>query len=316
MLEKLPSDPIVICEVAKRQTVHHNLLPYLGVPRETWNEMDRVWPPRMTDILKTLEHREPHTIHTDRPIEQRIIGACMLEAHLLVGMLRYKSIPARIRAGYFKNVRGNADLVISFWEDVSRAKGIEQELLEQDPAAWKQAMNRITQKQIDANHYIEHWICEYWDEVEKSWTLLDANDTFLAASSGIEVGFHVPSKYFEYAFEAWKKMRKNKNFDPDQYKEWPLDGRSHIRQQLLMDFFNLLNHDVAGEDLPTPDEKAFIKEREYEELTPLELQELDALADLLGSDPSKIELVTFYRKSQTLRLEGAEQDIYSFVFGP
>ena len=32
-------------------------------------------------------------------------------------------------------------------------------------------------------------------------------------------------------------------------------------------------------------------------------------------DPGKIELVTFYRESKTLRLEGAERDVYSFVFG-
>jgi hypothetical protein len=277
--------------------------------------MDRVWPPRMIDILSALEQRPPNNIFEYRPVEQRIIVACMLESHLLAGMLRYTGFPARIRAGYFKNVRGNADVVISFWEDVSRAKGVEQELLEQDPAAWKQAMNQIAQQQIDDNHYIEHWICEYWDEAEKRWRLLDANNTFLLASSGIEVGFHLPPEYFEYAFEAWKKMRKDENFNPDQYKEWPLDGRSHIRQQLLMDFFNLLNHDVAGEDQPTPDEKAFIKEKKYEELTGEELDELDALADLLASDPGKIKLVTFYRESKTLKLEGAERDVYSFVFG-
>ena len=238
----------------------------------------------------------------------------MLESYLLAGIRRYTRIPARIRAGYFKNVRVNTDVAVSFWEDVSRAKGVEQELLEQDPAAWKQAMNRITQEQIDVNHHIEHWICEYWNEEEKRWRLLDANNTFLFASSGIKVGFHLPEKYFEYAFEAWKKMRKDKNFNPDQYKEWPLDGRSHIRQQLLMDFFNLLNHDVAGEDPPTPDENAVIKEKKYEDLTPQELDELDALADLIASDPGKIELVTFYRESKTLRLKGAERDVYSFVF--
>jgi len=269
----------------------------------------------MSDILLILENRPPNTLYDDRPVDQRIIGACMLESHLLTGLLRYKEVPARIRAGYFKNVRGNADVVLSFWEDVSRAKGIEQELLEQDPAAWKQAMNRITQEQIDVDHHIEHWICEYWDSREKKWRLLDATNTFLLASSGIDVGFLLPPEYFEYAHEAWKKMRKDKNFNPDQYKEWPLDGRSHIRQQLLMDFFNLLNHDVAGEDQPTPDEKAFIKEKKYEELTPEELAELDALADLLAGDPNKIALVIFYRDSKTLKLEGAEQDIYSFVFG-
>ena len=58
----------------------------------------------------------------------------------------------------------------------------------------------------------------------------------------------------------------------------------------------------------------FIKRKTYEDTSTQELEELDRLADLLSQDPSKEELVSFYRESATLRLEAAEKDPYSFVF--
>ncbi|MCP4298658.1 MAG: hypothetical protein GY786_23975, partial [Proteobacteria bacterium] len=129
-----------------------------------------------------------------------------------------------------------------------------------------------------------------------------------------EVGFHLPETYFQHAFEAWKKMRSEKNFNPDQYRESEQDGRSHIRAQLLWDFFSLLNHDLAGIGQPSRDSYIFIKEKRYEEASNQVLEELDKLASLLSQDPTKDELVAFYHRCKTLKLEAVEKDPYSFVF--
>ena len=91
------------------------------------------------------------------------------------------------------------------------------------------------------------------------------------------------------------------------------DGRSHIRSQMLWDYFSLLNHDIAGFDEPTQGALHFVKKRTYEELSPLELEELDRLAALLSTGPTVEELASFYRQSTTLRLEDVEKDPYSFV---
>jgi hypothetical protein len=109
-------------------------------------------------------------------------------------------------------------------------------------------------------------------------------------------------------------MRSTKDFNPDQYQEYPQDGRSHIRSQLLLDFFCLLNHDMAGFDDQSGDVMEFIKRKAYTDTSPEELEELDMLADLLALNPTKDELVTFYRNSKTLQFEGAEKDPHSFVF--
>lgn len=186
--------------------------------------------------------------------------------------------------------------------------------MKNDPLAWKKNQNADTQSQIDADHHIEHWICEYWNGEKKQWILLDANNDFLNLSSKIVVGYELPKKYFEYAHEAWINMRaKNEEYNPEMHEEYPQDGRSHIRSQLLVDFYNLLNHDIScyiNIHLPS---KQFVKEKTYIELTEKEILELDELASLLSKNPSVNQLIKFYNESLTLKIESANLDSFSFV---
>jgi hypothetical protein len=320
MLADLPEDIFEICEIARQQIVHHNLLPYYGITQDRREQMNRIWPqgkpiPGMSEMLAALKDAEPHNLYAKRAIEHRLIGACMLESTFLTGLLRYRGIPARIRAGYFEDIMGNRDHVVAFWENVSRARGIERELLEENPQQWKEIMNAITlSEQIEVDKHIEHWICEYWDKDEERWRLLDANDTFLKASSGLDVGFHLPTGHYQFAFEAWKEMRSKEGFNPDQYAEGRQDGRSHIRSQLLLDFYSLLNHDMAGFDDQSGATMEFVKRKTYQDASIQELKELDVLADLLSRGPTPQEIVAFYRTCSTLRLEAAESDPYSFIY--
>jgi hypothetical protein len=296
--------------VAQQQTIHHNLLPYFGISRNRWDGMARVWPPRLEAILEALHTRPPYALAVPREPEDRIVGACMLESHFLTGMLRYAGFPARVRAGYFRGIRADAAHVVRFWERVMREKRVQGELLERDPVAWAASVNAYTAHKNEIDHRIEHWICEYWDHQEKRWRLLDANTTFLEAHSDLRVGFHLPAQHFERAHEAWRRLRDH-YVDPDQYAEEPQDGRSHIRSQLLWDFFSLLNHDIAGcDDEPGP-AKAFVKQQAFSESPEEELEELDRLADLLAEDPPRERLVEFYRTCRTLRRARVEQDPYS-----
>lgn len=114
------------------------------------------------------------------------------------------------------------------------------------PEKWLKVNHDETRHQVAINKCLEHWVAEYWDGKQRQWRLLDANYTLLKAMSGIELGHVLPRRYFEYSYESWQKMRIEADFNPDQYAEWPQDGRSHIRSQLLWDFYSLLNHDSAG----------------------------------------------------------------------
>ena len=313
MLEGLPDDVVGLCEVAKQQTVHHNLLSYRGVSPANWPAMARVWPPYFADILAALRERPPHNLLDERPAEQRVIGACKLESHFLAGLLRAKGIPARVRAGYFQNIRANQEHIVRFWEQNLRAKRVNGDLLDRDPERWRQEVNAFSQRLNEIDHHIEHWVCEHWDAAAQAWRVLDANTTFLKAHSDLDVGFHLPQQYFESASAAWRSMRASRDFNPDRYVEEPQDGRSHIRAQLLWDFYSLLNHDIAGLGAGMQASYAFVKERRYDDTSRDELRELDRLADVLSGTPSIDDLMDLYCASETLQIPSAETDPYCFV---
>jgi len=322
MLDVLPHEPVEIASVAKNLTVHHNLLAYFGVPNEEWSEVRGVWPPKAPDALAILGKTGPGDLLGNRQIKQRLRGACMSESHLLAAMLRHRQIPVRIRAGYFRDVYTNETHLVAFWEKNARAKGVAKQLLDEDPERWREVNHEYTRQQVQANKCVEHWVTEYWDRESETWRLLDANDTFLEAMSDIDVEFHLPRRYFEYAYESWQKMRTAGDFNPDQYAEWPQDGRSHIRAQLLWDFYSLLNHDIAGldksawpnegETTPERDAYVFVKETEYGKVPAGEIAELDALARLMSKDPGIDVLMAFYLESRYLRIATMDADTYSF----
>ncbi len=101
--------------------------------------------------------------------------------------------------------------------------------------------------------------------------------------------------------------------NPDQYAEDPQDGCSHLRSQMLWEYYSLLNHDLAGFDESSRTAREFVKERSYAELSEPEVHELDQLASLLARDPRVEELAAFYQRSATLRPASVEQDPYAFI---
>jgi len=325
MLEALPRSPEEIAAVAKNLTIHHNLLAYFELPKDRWPEVESVWPPRTSTALSVLAASGPGDLLGERHITERLRGACMSESHLLASMLRYRQIPVRIRAGYLRDVYNHdVEHTVAFWEKNARAKGVAAQLLQEDPDRWREVNHEFTRNQVADNKCVEHWVAEYWDDEREEWRLLDANTTFLKAMSDIDVGFHLPREHFEFAWEAWQKMRgAGESFNPDQYAEWPQDGRSHVRSQLLWDFYSLLNHDIAGYDKSAwPDEGAttperdvytFVKETKYENVSEGALAELDALAELLSHNPGVEDLVAFYRASDSLVITTIRADPRSFV---
>ncbi|HEX5038901.1 MAG TPA: hypothetical protein VFW95_02050 [Candidatus Limnocylindria bacterium] len=314
LLQALPEDATALAEVAERQTIHHNLMGRFGLDFETTRRMRRVWPPRMPAMLAALEEMPPGNLLDDREPRHRIVGACMLEAHFLAGLLRTKGIPARIRAGYFQGIRANAEHIVRFWRGALRARAGDDELLRTDPARWESELDALSRHNNEIDHHIEHWICEVPDGAGK-WQLLDANRSFLKAHSDLDVGFRLPAAHFEHAWVAWQEMRASgDDYVPDRHAEEPQDGRSHIRSQLLSDFASQLNHDLVGIDEPEAETAAFVRGQTYDATSEAELSDLDDLAALMSSDPIADELIAFYDGHERLRMGGVEADRYGFVF--
>jgi hypothetical protein len=253
LLADLPGDVDGICEIASRQTMHHNLRAYYGVPVSHWTGLVRVWPPVMRDVLQALSRLPPGRLTTSRAPEQRILSACVLESHLLACLLRHAGIPVRIRAGYFQHVRSSDEHVVDFWASL--------------------------------------------------------------AHGNVETGCRLPAGYFEYAHQAWRRLRSGSGVDPRQHAEDPQDGWSHIRSQLLSDFYSLLRHDVAGAGDPASASWQFLKGLTYAAAAAPELDHLDQLAGLLARDAALPELTAFYWRSR-LRLAEAEADPCCAVYRP
>jgi hypothetical protein len=223
-----------------------------------------VWPPVLTDVLAA---------------RGKVIGGCFLESHVLAGLLRHRGFEVRIRAGYLRDIRGDPEHVVQFWRRVAAGKGREPD------DAYTRAQNRV-------DHRIEHWACELYEGGE--WGLVDANTDFLREHSALDVSVRLPPAYFEHAHEAWASLRAGAA--PERYAEEPGRGVEHVCRQLLLDYFSLLNHDLAD-----------LGEVQCGDGT------YDAVAEVLDADPGVDGFTAFYRARPELRVASIEADPYAFV---
>ena len=313
MLDGIPDDVNEMCKLVKNLSIHYNLQYYYGIDSISNDPNRNVWSPGIEEFLANIQAASNGELFRKRTAREKICGSCVKDAYLLSGMLRHENKKARIRAGFFKDVREDTARVMQFWDKVSKTKAKISSYSEEETMEWMALNRKLTRMQNLNKHYIEHWICEYWDENSKSWILLDPNNLFLKYHSGIEIGFKLPYKHFEFAHNAWIHMRKETNFNEASYSEDIQDGRSHIRSQLLWDFYSLLNHDLAGYGSRNRDIYNFILKRKYDELSENEFRELDKLAYLLSRNAEVDELVRFYYNTYTLRIDELETDPYSFA---
>ncbi len=309
LLKNLPDDLQEMCDVANVQSVHHTMLSLWKIPR---SERRLAFAGHdIKDILDTLKMKGDGALSIDRKLEHRIFGACTKESIFSTSMLRAKGIPARIRVGYLTNLY-KGDKALEFWRNVN--------IYANETPVDSVVFDRYTLYMKEVNKSIEHWVTEYWDESMNAWRILDIRPEYLR-SYGLDVGYHLPDEYYELAYEAWQKIN-TPEFINDAYSEGEKDGKTHIRYQMLLDFYSLLNHDVPGvfddngKDISHQDDNQEIKflTKKYSELSTEELVELDNLAALLARQPTVGELLKFYENSKTLKINSVENDPYSYVY--
>ena len=158
------------------------------------------------------------------------------------------------------------------------------------------------------NHYEDHWVCEYWNETEQRWVLVDAQLDDLQRNV-LETSFNtldVPRDQFIVGGAAWKMCRGG-TADPDQFGIFDMHGMDFVKGDFVRDVaalnkVELLPWDCWG--------MIFI---DSASLPPADLAMLDRLADLTCMDVPEFAAVRQIYESDP-RL-GVGDSIQSYVNG-
>ena len=158
------------------------------------------------------------------------------------------------------------------------------------------------------NHYEDHWVCEYWNETQQRWVLVDAQLDELQQNV-LETSFNtldVPRDQFIVGGAAWNMCRSGQA-DPNQFGIFDMNGMDFVKGDFIRDVaalnkVELLPWDCWGMILT-----------EYATLPPDDLSMLDRLADLTYTDVPDFEAVRqLYESDPRLRVGDS---IQSFVNG-
>jgi hypothetical protein len=161
---------------------------------------------------------------------------------------------------------------------------------------------------LEPNKYIDHWVCEYWNELEQRWVLVDAQLDELQRDV-LRISFNtldVPRDQFIVGGAAWKMCRSGQA-DPKQFGIFDMNGIDFVKGDFIRDVaalnkVQLLPWDCWGMIL-----------MDYASLPPDDVSMLDQLADLTYRDVPEFESVRqLYESDRRLRLG---ETIQSYVNG-
>jgi hypothetical protein len=158
------------------------------------------------------------------------------------------------------------------------------------------------------DHYEDHWVCEYWNEAEQRWVLVDAqlDDLQRRVLKPSFNALDVPRDQFLVGGAAWK-MCRSRQADPDQFGIFDMHGMDFIKGDFIRDVaalnkIELLPWDCWGMILV-----------EYAALPPDDLSMLDRLAELTHKDvPDFTAVRQLYQSDPRLRVN---ESIQSYVNG-
>lgn len=101
LYKNLPDSLPELCSLIKSQFIHpYAELPQYSdqIPRERWNESIKY--PTVRSILEGLLSHDSRGLVKDRKPADRLVLGCRENAILLASILKYRGIPARVRAGH------------------------------------------------------------------------------------------------------------------------------------------------------------------------------------------------------------------------
>lgn len=144
------------------------------------------------------------------------------------------------------------------------------------------------------DHYEDHWVCEYWNQSEQRWILVDSQLDSLQCEA-MQIPFNpldVPRDQFVVGGAAWKMCRSGQA-DSDQFGIFDMKGMDFVKGDFLRDVASLNKVELLPWDcwgmiftdyvLLPPDDLLMLDH--LAELTCEDVPEFDAVRRLYESDP-------------------------------
>lgn len=126
-------------------------------------------------------------------------------------------------------------------------------------------------------HYEDHWVCEYWNQEQGRWIMVDAQLDALQREA-LAIGFDsldMPPGQFVTGGKAWQMCRAGEA-DPDRFGIFDMHGIWFVRGDLIRDFLSLNKVEI----LPWDGGWGFLRDEKN-----LESEIMDRVAELiLASD--------------------------------
>jgi hypothetical protein len=192
----LPTDIPALCDVIQTITIHYEVGELSGVEPTAQRLMER----ELRDVpamLRRILELDRRRLTDPRPPEKRLMINCRDSSTLFCSMLRHHTIPARCRRGFVNYFKG--------------------------PSAYP-------------DYRGDHWICEYWNDDERRWVMVDAEiDATEQKIYGITIdSLDVAPDDFMSAAHAWKKCRSGE-MDADFFGNPDEHGLWFVRCSLVSD---------------------------------------------------------------------------------
>jgi hypothetical protein len=151
---------------------------------------------------------------------------------------------------------------------------------------------------FEEGKFIDHWVCEYWNEAEDRWILVDSQiDEKQRKLFDIDFDLmDVPHNRFLVAGFAWKRYRAGR-VDPSKFGIMHLGGVDFIAQNVIRDFAALNNMEMLPWDVWGMMKPPGVP------LSDDDIATIDRLADLtLDPDGNFGELRSLYEGDDRLRV--------------
>jgi Transglutaminase-like superfamily len=159
---------------------------------------------------------------------------------------------------------------------------------------------------FEPQRWLDHWVCEIWDEISAVWKMVDAQ-LDVVQRSACKIDFDpldVPRTRFLVAGEAWQRCRAGE-LDPERFGIFDLSGTFFIAGNVLRDLAAFAKLELLPWDVWSPMWNA------SETPDPALLSLMDqAAAALTTDDAAGMSARSFYAEHPALQVPGRVRAVF------